>query len=236
MDESTLRIGEDLHSRLHRAEEERLALLEGVRGAFRAQAVVADLLAEAHSTGEALERILAALCDTLEFDLATLWNVTDDGDHLVCGAHRTDGRALRFSAATQVLELARGDGPSGVAWMDEEQVWASDFRGLVNGPRAPLAAIEGLRGVCCVPVVVGGSVRSVLELASYAPRPFEETTSMALTAIAGQLGQFVERELIQERYVALSALLDQQVYGAAETVPCGMAPVEAFAVIEPLAA
>jgi putative methionine-R-sulfoxide reductase with GAF domain len=236
MDESTLRIENDLQTRLHRAEEERRALLEGVRGAFRAQAIVADVLAKAQTTDEVIDRILESLCDTLEFDLATLWNVTADGEHLVCGAHRADGRALRFSAATEVLELARGDGPAGVAWMDEEQVWASDFRGLVKGPRAPVAAIEGLHGVCSVPIVVGGAVRSVLELASYAPRPFEETTSMALTAIAGQLGQFVERELIQERYVALSALLDQHVYGVAEAVPSGRHAVEAFAVIEPLAA
>jgi hypothetical protein len=236
MNGSTLRTDEGLEARLQRAEEERLALLEGVRGAFRAQAVVADLLAEAQTVDGAIDRILEALCDTLEFDLATLWDVTDDGEHLVCGAHRSDGRALRFSAATRVLELGRGNGPSGVAWMDEEQVWASDFRGLLNGPRAPLAAIEGLQGVCCVPIVVGGAVRSILELASYARRPFEETTSMALTAIAGQIGQFVERQLVQERYVALSALLDQQVYGAAEAVPSGGRAVEAFAVIEPLAA
>jgi hypothetical protein len=136
----------------------------------------------------------------------------------------------------QALLLGRGDGPSGTAWMDEEQVWASDFRGLAGSPCAPIAAMEGLQGVCAVPVFVGGSVRAVVELASYAPRPFEETTAMALTAIGGQLGQFVERELIQERYVALSALLDQHVYGVAEAVPSGRHAVEAFAVIEPLAA
>jgi hypothetical protein len=203
---------EPLAEQLLRDQEDKRAFIAGVRGAFRAQATVAELLAEARSADEALPRILEALCAALDFELATLWTVTADGEHLACEWHRGDGRALRFSAATQLLELPRGDGPSGTAWMDMEQVWAADFRGLVAGPRAAIAAAEGLRGVCSIPVVVGGSVRSVLELATHATRPFEETTSLALTAIAGQLGQFVERELIQERYVALSALLEQQVY------------------------
>src|SRR5207237_5369599 len=91
-------------------------------------------------------------------------------------------------------------------------IWAGDFRGLVRAPRVAIAAAEGLRTVCAVPLVVGGSVHAVLELATYAARAYEEPTTLALKAIAGQLGQFIERELIQERYTALSALLEQQVY------------------------
>jgi GAF domain-containing protein len=204
-----------LAEQLRREQQETLALLDGVRGAFRAQAVVADLLARARHLAEVLPHILDALCETLEFDLGTLWTLTTDGEHLICSSHRTDGKALRFAAATQVLQLSRGDGPSGTAWMDASPVWASDFRGLVAGPRAAIAAAEGLRTVCCVPLVVGGSVHGVLELTTYAVRTYEEPTSLALKAIAGQLGQFLERELIQERYTALSALLEQQVYDSA---------------------
>jgi GAF domain-containing protein len=201
-----------LAEQLRREQQETLALLDGVRGAFRAQALVADLLAGAHRLQDVLPQILDTLCTALEFELATLWMLRTDGEHLVCGGHRADGRALRFSAATQVLELGRGDGPSGTAWMDARTVWAGDFRGLVSAPRAAIAAAEGLRTVCSVPLVVGGSVHGVLELATRAARTFEEPTSLALKAIAGQLGQFIERELIQERYTALSALLEQQVY------------------------
>jgi hypothetical protein len=205
-----------LEEQLLRERQEKLALLDGVRGAFRAQAIVGDLVANARQLDDALPAILAALCEALEFELGTVWTLTEDGEHLTCASHRSDGRALRFSAVTEDLELARGDGPSGMAWMDVEQVWASDFRGLVSGARVAIAAVEGLRCVCAVPVVVSGSVRAVLELATYAPRSFEETTSMALRAIAGQIGQFLERELIQERYVVLSSLLGQQVYSNAQ--------------------
>jgi hypothetical protein len=206
---------EPLAEQLLRDREDKRAFIAGVRGAFRAPAPGAERLAAARSADEVLPRILDALCEAFDFDLATLWTVARDGEHLACEQHKGDGRALRFSAATQLLELPCGDGPSGMAWMDMEQVWAADFRGLVAGPRAAIAAAEGLQGVCSIPVVVGGTVRSVLELVTYATRPFEETTSLALTAIAGQLGQFLERELIQKRYVALLALLEQQVHGNA---------------------
>lgn len=218
---------EPLAEQLLREQEERRAFLAGVRGAFQAQAVVAEILARAATRDEALPAVLEGLCEALDFDLATLWTLTPDGEHLVADHHHGDGRATRFSAATQVLVLGRGDGPSGTAWMDEEQVWRCDFRGLVAGPCAAIAAAEGLHGVCAIPVVVGGSVRCVLELATYAARDFEETTSLALTAIAGQLGQFIERELIQERYVALSALLEQQVYSHAVPLESDAIPLAA---------
>jgi hypothetical protein len=206
---------EPLAEELLREQEERRAFVAGVRGAFRAQATVAEILCEATGLDHALPAALEGLCEAFEFQLATLWTVTAEGERLVCECHHSDGHALRFSAATQVLELGRGDGPAGTAWIDAEQVWGSDFRGLVGAPQAAIAAAEGLRSVCAIPVVVGGTVHSVLELASYTHHAREETMSLALTAIAGQLGQFVERELIQERYVALSALLEQQVYVSA---------------------
>src|SRR5580765_6340661 len=101
---------EPLAEELLREQQERRAFVAGVRGAFRAQARVAETLAEATGLERVLPDVLRVLCDALEFQLATLWRVTPDGERLVCECHHSDGHALRFSAATELLELGRGDG------------------------------------------------------------------------------------------------------------------------------
>jgi hypothetical protein len=198
--------------------DDTLDLLERMRGAFRAQTAVAHVLAASRTLKDAAPSVLSGLCDGLDFHVATLWLLDESDGMLACAAHHADSRSLRFSSAAQVLSLQRGAGPSGTAWVDEAQVWRHDFRGLVGSPLCALAAAEGLRTVAATPVVVGGSVRAVLELASFDWRDRDDATCAALTVVAGQLGQFAECELIQERYVALSALLEQQVYANAPSL------------------
>lgn len=207
-----------LDEELAPAPDETLDLLERMRGAFRAQTAVAGLLTRARTLKDVGPRLLDCVCDELEFDVATLWLISEDDGCMTAAAHRGDPRALRFTGATQVMSLQRGTGVSGTAWVDEAQVWRHDFRGLAGSPRCAIAAVEGLSSVCALPVVVGGTVRAILELASFDWRDRDDATASALTVIASQIGQFVEREVIQERYVALSALLEQQVYATAPSI------------------
>jgi GAF domain-containing protein len=192
--------------------------LPNLFGAFRAQAMVSHLLSQASCLEQVLPALLETIAESLGFELATFWTVSEDAERLVCDGHHTDGKALRFSSTTQGLTLRRGECEVGNAWMDEELAWSEDIRAMVMAPRRAIAAAEGLRTVCATPVIVGGSVRAVLELVTYDTRPFEETTGIALNAIAGQIGQLMERELVEQRYHALSAMLEQQAYDAAVPV------------------
>ena len=199
------------------------AELPNLLGAFRAQATASHLLGEARSLDAVMPPLLEGLGEALGFELATLWCVSDDAERLTCSEHVGDGRALRFSAATETGALRRGECHAGIAWMDEDQSWGEDVRTLALAPRRAIAAAEGVHTVVATPIFAGGAVRAVLELATYDLRPFEETTSIALTAVAAQIGQLLERELIEERYYALSAMLEQQVYESAIPVAIPLA-------------
>jgi signal transduction histidine kinase/ActR/RegA family two-component response regulator len=68
-----------------------------------------------------------------------------------------------------------------------------------NFPRAAGAAQAGLRGACAVPVRLGPDALGVLEFFSRNPRPPDDDLQRALSALAGQVGQFLERKRREAR-------------------------------------
>ena len=136
-----------------------------------AQYAVTKVLAEAPSLSEAAPRILQRICETLEWDVGTVWHLDRSNGFLRCVEtwHIPAAKVDEFTAATRARTFDRGVGLPGRVWANADAFWIEDVTTDNNFPRAPVAAKEGLRSAFGFPILLGGEVLGVLEFFSVAP-------------------------------------------------------------------
>jgi PAS domain S-box-containing protein len=165
-----------------------------------AQAAVAQALAESSSLDEAAPRILEALCLALDLQFGAIWRVDASAGVLraVDLFASPDLVGSGFYQDLRARGFACGEGPAGRAWESRQVEWcrlADRDRDLPYGP----AAEDGRLGsVLCLPVNAANSPQAVVELGFRADEADPSLTNM-LTALASQIGVFVERLETEER-------------------------------------
>jgi signal transduction histidine kinase len=139
--------------------------------------------------------VLRVLGEGIGWDLASLWTVDRDGARLRCvdvwSAPDFDAGAV--PGVLRASAVAPGEGLPGRAWAGRRPDWVVDAD-PAGSTRAAAARAAGLRTAVAVPVFGRGEVLSVIELARREARAPEPDLLAALTAVGGQLGQFVERK------------------------------------------
>jgi CHASE3 domain sensor protein len=161
-----------------------------------AQYAVARTLAESRTVGEAVPRLLEAVCRNTGWDAGTLWAADRDADVLRFVALWHDPSAIlpQFEAASRGLGLGRGVGLAGRVWEEAQPVWLEDATDDEDFPHAADAARDGLRGAFAVPVLLGDEVLGVLEFFSRAARRPDPDLIEVMSAVGRQVGQFLERK------------------------------------------
>jgi PAS domain S-box-containing protein len=175
------------------------------------QLAITRILAEAPSLTEATPQILRAVCECLQWDIGTIWNV--DGAVLRCVDiwPTGDPRFSQFEEATRTAVFERETGLPGRIWADGEPQWVADVVRDVNFPRAPLAKEAGLHGAFGFPIRLGETVLGVIEFFSREIREPNEDVLEMFSTIGGQIGQFVERKRAEEAIRVLNADLERRV-------------------------
>lgn len=170
-----------------------------------AQHAATRTLAEATTLGEAAPRILEAIGEGLEWQFGALWLVDKANDVLRCVEvwSAPGGEASDFAATTRSITLARGVGLPGRAWASDKPAWIADLTQDANFPRADSAAQSGLRAAFAFPIALGGETLGVIELFSRDAQPPDEKLLEMMTIIGGQMGQFIERQRVEEERVRL---------------------------------
>jgi signal transduction histidine kinase/PAS domain-containing protein len=166
-----------------------------------AQYETTRVLAEADSPGQANLKILATICESLDWDLGALWRVDPRTARLRCVTiwHRPGVDAPGFQAQSRAEAFGRGTGIPGRVWADAQPVWIPDLARDENFPRRSAALADGLHGAFAVPIIIRGECRGVLEFYSREARPADDAILEMINNVGSQIGQFIERHQMRAR-------------------------------------
>ena len=180
------------------------------------QYAVAKALAESVTLAEAGPRIVEAVCESLGWELGAIWWVDERAGVLDCmGAwHAPWIDGSEFESETRI-PLAPGEGLPGAVWISGEARWVDDFGAWGQSRRKRAAARAGLRTAFCVPVSLKERVLGVMEFFSEETRPPDEELLGMMTAFGRQVGQFMERRLVEASLLASQ----QRVVNILQTMP-----------------
>jgi PAS domain S-box-containing protein len=165
-----------------------------------AQYAVVRVLAEARSLADATPRLLEAIAQGFGWTCGTLWRIDEDADMLSCvdvySRPGTDTQS--FVDVSKSLLVPYGAGLPGTVWESSEPTWIRNVDDDPRFVRASAARQADLHAALLFPVHYGDSVLGVLEFFSPDIREPDHELLDMMNAIGGQIGQFMEREAIQE--------------------------------------
>jgi PAS domain S-box-containing protein len=174
-----------------------------------AQFKVASVLVESPSLEHAAPKFLAAIGESLGWQVGGLWMPDPAAGVLRSRAfwHEEDASVSSFEAATSALTPAPGEGLPGRVWEAGEPVWIRDAAKEPNFPRAQAAVSDGLHGGIGLPLLSGGEVVGVVDFFSpEIQEPDQDLTELAGT-IGAQLGEFVRRKQAEAQLAVTAAEL-----------------------------
>ena len=182
------------------------------------QYVITRVLAGAHSLSEAAPLILRIMGENQGWHVGELWAVDEGRQAMTCVDvwHAPEFERPSFIDGRRSLRIAPGDGLPGRVWQRRLPLWISD---LADEPTVPLAAFaveSGLHGAFAIPLRNGPEVIGVMAFFCVEPRQANDDHLSMLSALGGQIGQFMERKRIEEglkdseeRYRSVIAALDE---------------------------
>ena len=178
-----------------------------------AQYAVARALAESALLDEAAQRVLQVVCESLHWDVGSVWELDENGQTLrsVEFWHRPGLRLTPFKKATRLARIARGIGLPGRVWQTGRPVWISDVSTDGNFPRAGIATKCGLHAAFGVPLLFGRKFLGMIEFFSREIREPDADLLEMFAAIGSQIGQFMERSHAETEIRRLNKNLESRV-------------------------
>jgi PAS domain S-box-containing protein len=182
------------------------------------QYVITRVLAGANSLTEAAPLMLRIMGENQGWDVGELWEVEEGERFLRCVDiwHADDYQATDYLKVRRATQLARDVGLPGRVWHRHLPLWIPD---MAEEPNLPLAAFRGeidLRGAFAIPLRNGPNVIGVMAFFSREVRDANDDHLSMLSALGGQIGQFMERKRIEqglrdseERYRSMIGALDE---------------------------
>jgi signal transduction histidine kinase len=166
----------------------------------RLELAVTRIFAADKPLDEALDDVLAFICETDGWDCAVIWLVDPTGTLLEPAslwARRTID-ASKFHKRVRELRFDRGRGIPGKAWARDDVIWVADLLDESGVMRGEAAAHAGLHGAVAVPLRETERVVGVLEVLARAVRPMSEQRRRALVRAGASLGRLIVRRQLQE--------------------------------------
>ena len=181
--------------------------------------MITRVLAGANSLAEAAPLILRIMGENQGWQVGELWEVDEGRQFLRCVDvwHTDELRPTRAtSSGGAPLRIAPDDGLPGRVWQRHLPLWIPDLAEEPTLPLAMLAAESGLHGAFAIPLRNGPEVIGVMAFFSSEVRQANDDHLSMLSALGGQIGQFMERKRIEqglrdseERYRSVIAALDE---------------------------
>jgi signal transduction histidine kinase/CheY-like chemotaxis protein/HPt (histidine-containing phosphotransfer) domain-containing protein len=164
--------------------------------------VTARALADSDSLADATPKVLQAICESLDWEYGSLWNVDPEPDVLRCIEIWPSASTVfpEFAALSRATTFKPGIGLPGRVWSSRQPAWIPDVVKDANFPRAPVASREGLHSAFGFPLLLGDRVLGVMEFFSREIREPDQALLEMLTTVGTQLGQFIDRKRAQEEH------------------------------------
>ena len=175
------------------------------------QLAVTRVLAEATTLTEAAPQILRAVCESLRWDLGTIWQLEGEVLRCVDVWSARDKRFTRFEQASRQYTFALGVGLPGRTWATGQLQWIPDVTRDRNFPRGSLAASADLHAAFAFPIRLGEHILGVIEFFSREIRQPHPDVLEMFSGIGGQIGQFIERKRAETAVRQLNADLERRV-------------------------
>jgi PAS domain S-box-containing protein len=165
------------------------------------------ILSQERDLRTAAPRILKAVGEMLEWELGILWQVADDDRTLeYLDSWQRDDRLNHFIVDSRTRRFERGIGLPGQVWATAQPAWIHDVEVDSNFPRSSVAARLGMHAAFAFPILVGATVRGVMEFFTREPRAIDAPALRLMSAAGSHIGQFVERRRAIQDLAESSAL------------------------------
>jgi PAS domain S-box-containing protein len=189
------------------------------------QYVITRLLLESNTLEEAAPYIMGMICQTLGWNVGVMWRVDEDMQVLRC-AEVWDEKAdcTQFIECTRLSNFAVGIGLPGRVWKSRRVEWITDVVCDDNFPRAPSAVDAGLHAALAFPIGSRDRFYGVMEFYATALREPDQKLLDMFEGLAGQISQFLERKLAEQRLHNAKAQAEKAAREKAQI----LATVEAF--------
>jgi PAS domain S-box-containing protein len=182
------------------------------------QYVITRVLAGANSLAEAAPLILRIMGENQGWQVGELWAVDEGGGHLGCVDiwHAPEYSNAEFLVRRRETRIGPEDGLPGRVWHRRLPLWIPDLADEPTLPMARFVSESGLHGSFAIPLRNGPEVIGVMAFFSTEVRQANDDHLSMLSALGGQIGQFMERKRIEEglrdseeRYRSVIAALDE---------------------------
>lgn len=159
------------------------------------QHMVIKILAEGGTPEDAFPRLIEAMADPLEWSTAALWIVDPEARVLRCVSSWRQGPALVEDAARTTL--APGESLAGRAWSERQPVFES---AVATDPhyRRVVAGVPGVKSAAAFPIQAGDELLGVLDFTGTDAGIPEAELVRTVTALARQIGLWLERHRADE--------------------------------------
>ncbi|GAA3446886.1 hypothetical protein GCM10018955_63250 [Planomonospora venezuelensis] len=171
-----------------------------------AQHAMTEVLADAASSQEAANDVVAAVTNALGWTYGEYWQVDEDRAVMTrIGCWSRPGRDLSAFAAGHPVMLARGQELPGMAWENGEPFWLADLDAVSPDFSRVKPALEaGLHAAVALPVRSGDQVLGVLVFAADCPQQRDDDLVELLDGVCAHMGRYMERRRAEELALALT--------------------------------
>lgn len=163
---------------------------------------VTQTLAMADSFENAVPMLLERLRTSLRARLCSLWVLDADSQELRCvdnSAEENSPAMQRFVDENAGRRFAEGSGLPGRVWKTRSTEWESDLSEL-RFERHAVAEANGMTCGMAMPIIVGRDFFGVIEFFSDHTMPSEQSLLDMLEEVGHEIGQFVRRSQLDDRF------------------------------------
>ncbi|HEY9839565.1 MAG TPA: response regulator [Candidatus Obscuribacterales bacterium] len=171
---------------------------------------------------EGAPKMLQALGEALDWDLAQMWIVEPAAEALrhLNSWHRASQALQHFAQQSEEMNFLPGVGLPGRVWISKEPAWIPDVVTDDNFPRAPWAAEAGLHGGFAFPIQIDGKVMAVVEVFTREVARLDQQMLEKLAHLGLQMGQFMDRKHAEARLAESEELLASILHTLPVAVSC----------------
>ena len=180
------------------------------------QHATTSILAESATVEAAIQNIIKAICETLEWDLGELWTPenAESTQSLSCtNIWLSPSIELsEFIAESGYITFNFGEGLPGRIWQTLSPHWITDVVNDANFVRVESARKDGLQAAFGFPILDDSNVLGVMTFYSNSVRQIDNELSEKMANIGSQIGQFIRRKQaelqLKETQKMLQAVMD----------------------------
>jgi signal transduction histidine kinase len=179
--------------------EREVAERQRTEGLLSVQYSLTRLLATSSTLREAAPEMLRIVGESNRWDVGELWEVDEREQFLRCVEvwHAAVASLPESLLERRRAELRPEEELPGQVWNRHLPLWIADMAEERNVPLSVFKEGEGLHGALAIPLRNGPDVVGVMAFYSRDVRPAEDEHLSMVSALGGQIGQFMDRKRIE---------------------------------------